>query len=176
MARVYRRYQPDESVQVELKSGKLLFGAVIWVRTNEIGVQFSSPVDVADALSVQWDGRTQTRPRLPRLNLTCSATIRRGAKSLPALVLDISHRGAKIRSNLPVVAAAQIVLTLPGLRSIDGVVRWTREEEAGLLFNECLPFDVLARSLIERRHSESIVTPERASAEAGSQTPFERVA
>ena len=154
MARVYRGFRPGERIEVELKSDELLTGDVVWARGHEIGVQFRSSVDVANVLSVQWDGAAEMRPRLPRLDLDCPAIARQGAESLAIRVRDISHRGAKIRSRGLLVKPAAVVLALPHLPSIHGVVRWTRHEEAGVLFNECLPFEVLARCTGERRASE----------------------
>lgn len=145
MARVYRQFRPGEKVGLELKSDSLLAGTIAWANHYEIGVEFDAPIDVADVLAARWAGEAQQRPRLPRLELDCPAILRQGAKSQRARVCDISLRGAKIRAPAPVAPSAQIVLTLPDLPCIHGVVRWAHGGEAGLLFNECLPFEVLAR-------------------------------
>lgn len=155
MARVYRRFQPGEALGVELKGGHFLGGEVVWSRGYEIGVQLRARIDLADALSAGWAAEDGKRPRLPRLNLNCPATVREGAQLSPVRVRDISPRGARVELRSSLASGTQIVLTLPDLAPIHGVVRWARDGEAGLLFNESLPLEMLARWIDERRNLPS---------------------
>lgn len=163
MARVYRSYRPGEEARVELTSGHVLVGDVVWARGVDIGVQFRASIDVANVLSSRWGPDSQRRPRLPRLELSCPAIARYGPRSCPVQLRNISQRGAKIIARGPVPALAGIVLGLPDLPCIHGTVRWSRGDEAGLYFNESLPFAVLARWVDERRRLERGSGPPRLS-------------
>lgn len=154
MARVYRSFQPGQEVKVELTTGHLLTGEVIWSQGSDIGVQFRNSIDVSQVLSSRWGPESNRRPRLPRLALSCPAIARCGARSFAVEVGNISQRGAKIIAKVSVPNLSGIVLGLPDLPAIQGTVRWSRADEAGLLFHESLPFTVLARWVDERRQLE----------------------
>ena len=151
MARAYGSFEPREEVRVELPTGHVLIGDVVWARSPDIGVQFRVPIDVANVLSTRWGPEMERRPRLPRLDLVCPAIARYGPRSFAVRVDNISQRGAKIVAREPVPNSAAIVLGLPDLPLIHGTVRWSRGDEAGLFFNDCLPFAVLARWVDGRR-------------------------
>jgi hypothetical protein len=151
MARVYRSFRPGEEIHVELTTGHILIGDVVWARALDIGVQFRAAIDVSDVLSSRWGPDSARRPRLPRLDLNCPAIARYEARSLPVEIGNISQRGAKIVARSPVPVFARIVLGLADMPAIHGTVRWSIGDEAGLFFNESLPFAVLARWVDERR-------------------------
>lgn len=156
MACVYRNFRPGEEVRIELTTGHILIGNVVWARGPDIGVQFRAPIDAANVLSTRCGPETDRRPRLPRLNLSCPAIARYGARSIAVAVGNISQRGAKIEAPAKVPNFSRIVLGLPGLPSIHGTVRWSHGGAAGLYFKDSLPFAVLARWVDEHRQLERI--------------------
>lgn len=154
MARVYRSFRPGEEARVELTSGHVLVGDVVWASGVDIGIQFRASIDVAQVLSSRTGPNSDRRPRLPRLDLSCPAIARYGPRSCAVQLGNISQRGAKIVARGPIPNNSAIMLGLPDLPCIQGTVRWSRGDEAGLYFNESLPFTVLARWVDDRRHLE----------------------
>lgn len=154
MATVYRASAQGEDVRMELATGHVLAGHVVWAQGFDIGVKFVTSVDVDRVLS-NWSGsKSERRPRPPRLDISCSATARSGARLFAVRLGNISQRGAKILSSVPMPAAASIVLGLPGLPPIHATVRWSSGNEAGLCFNASLSFTALARWVEARRQLE----------------------
>jgi hypothetical protein len=151
MARVYGSFRSGDEIQVELTTGHILAGKVVWASGADIGVRFQAPIDVSDVLSTQRGLEMRRRSRLPRLDLSCPAVARYGSRSLAVTTANISQRGAKIVAARPIPALCEVVLGLPDLPTIHGTVRWSRDDEAGIFFNECLPFTVLAQWVDERR-------------------------
>lgn len=143
-ARVYRLLKPGANVRIELTAARLLNGRIVWSRGYEIGVAFQEVINIDEALSGDLVGETDKRPRLPRLNLNCTATLRQGARSFRTNVINISPRGLRIGAPDGLIDDTAVVLTLPDLPPISATIRWAEHGEAGLLFNECLPFWVLA--------------------------------
>lgn len=154
MARVYRSFRSGEEARVELTSGHVLVGDVIWTRGVDIGVRFRASVDVDQVLSSRTGPDSGRRPRLPRLDLNCPAVARYGPRSCAVQLGNISQRGAKIVARGPIPTGSAIVLGLPDLPYIHGTVRWSRGDEAGLYFNESLPLTDLARWVDDRRRLE----------------------
>ena len=95
MIRAYCDVACDTRVSVELKSGHPIEGAVSWVRDSSAGITFDAPVDVIDLLSASMDG---PRPRMPRIEVDCFATVRDGANMLRMRVRDVSQGGMKLES------------------------------------------------------------------------------
>lgn len=154
MARVYRSFRPGEEAPVELTTGHVLLGEIVWARGGDIGVRFRLSVDVDNVLSSRWGPDSEKRLRLPRLDLSCPAAARYGGRSVPVQLRNISQRGAKIVGRGPIPDFSEIMLSLPDLGCIHGTVRWSTGGEAGVFFNESLPFEVLARWVDGRRQLE----------------------
>ena len=154
MAQTYRRSRPGEEVHVELTTGHILVGDVVWARGLDIGVQFRGSIDVSSVLSTRWGPEFARRPRLPRLSLSCPASVRHGSLPFTVQVQNISQHGAKIVATQLIPNLTSMVLSLPNLPVIEGTVRWSRGDEAGLFFKGSLPFPVLARWVDGRRQLE----------------------
>lgn len=83
------------------------------------------------------------RPRLPRVEVDKLATLRCGARIFWVTTRDISQGGVKIATDREFARGDQVVLALDGLPPISGVIRWSREGQAGIGFNEVIPFRTL---------------------------------
>jgi len=62
-------------------------------------------------------------------------------------VTDISQGGIKVAFGEAGCVGALAVVTVDGLPSVEGVIRWLRDGQAGIAFNEQFPFDQLTRWL-----------------------------
>ena len=144
-ARVYRKLTGGEQVQVELRSGERLNGSVVWERDWEVGIVFPELIDVDTVLASRWVAEIGARRTLPRIEVPCRGWLKMGSRSYTAVLQDISQGGAKVQTQAPLVDRDSLVLGLPDLPAVPGVVRWVGGTDVGISFNECIPFEQLAR-------------------------------
>lgn len=153
MIRAYCDLQPGRTLTIELKCGQPVYGRVSWSKEPYAGVAFEEPVDVIDILSASENG---PRPRMPRIEAHCAATLREGAVAHRVWVSDISQGGAKIRCDRVMAAGSQLVVTLPGFEPIAGVACWADGEHVGMSFNRLLPLADMVQWLKQRRDETGI--------------------
>jgi len=148
MIRAYCEVSCDTPVSVELKSGHPIEGAVSWVRDESVGITFDSPVDVIELLSASMEG---PRPRMPRIEVDCFATVRDGADVRRVHVRDISQGGLKAESSAIMASGTDVIVSLPGLEPQPGVVRWNHGGFTGITLNQLLPLPILVGWLEQQR-------------------------
>lgn len=148
MVRLYCSVAVGTPVTVELKSGQPIQGNVSWTRNQNAGVTFDQPIDVIDILSNSMDG---PRPRMPRIETNCQATIREGANVFRVEACDVSQGGVKIRTHEILPQGADIVVTLPGLEAQAGIACWCADGYAGIAFNRLMPLGELVAWLTRHR-------------------------
>lgn len=147
MIRAYCTVTVGTMLSVELKCGQPIAGRVSWTRDQDAGIAFDTPIDVIDILSASMEG---PRPRMPRIEVSCSASVREDGQSSRIRVCDISQGGTKIECATPFAPGAQLVLTLPGLPPQPGVASWTRDGFTGIAFNRLIPL----RELVDWLHGQ----------------------
>ena len=151
MVRLYCSVAEGTAVTVELKSGQPIQGLVSWVRDQQAGVAFDEPVDVIDILSASMTG---PRPRMPRIETNCHATLRDGATTLRVKVCDISQGGVKIACETIVPRGADVVIILPGIDPQPGIACWTDGGLTGITFNRLIPLGQLVGWLQVQRKTQ----------------------
>jgi hypothetical protein len=139
MIRPYCEIPSGARLSVELKHGEAISGSAQWVRDDCIGVTFDEPIDVIALLSSE-DG---PRPRMPRIETDCAATVRHEADVHAARVVNISQGGAKIECAAKLPLGPQVVIRISGLEPCQAVVRWNDGGHYGITFNRVLPLPVL---------------------------------
>ena len=148
LIRVYCTIPPETRVSVELKHGTPVHGIVRWVQDQTVGVTFDTPIDVVDLLAASMDG---PRPRMPRVEVSCAASLREDGTVHRIQLRDISQGGIKFDSGGAVTVGSDVVVTLPGLAPQPGVVRWQDSGCYGITFNRVLPLPVLVAWLQDQR-------------------------
>jgi hypothetical protein len=148
MIRAYCEVVGEARVAIELKCGEPIDGTVSWVEDSSVGITFDAPVDVIDLLSASMDG---PRPRMPRIEIDCFATVRDGANVLRARVHDISQGGVKLESAAALASGTDVIVTLPGLEPQPSVVRWNEDDFSGVTFNRLLALPILVGWLEQQR-------------------------
>ena len=155
MVRLYCSVGEGTPVTIELKSGQPIHGHVSWVRDEQAGVTFDEPIDVIDILSASMSG---PRPRMPRIETDCYATLRDGASTLRVRVCDISQGGVKIACETILVRGADVVITLPGLEPQRGIACWAEGGFIGMTFNRLIPLGELVGWLQVQRETQRSVS------------------
>jgi hypothetical protein len=151
MIRLYCTIAEGTPLTVELKSGHPITGKVSWTRDHHAGISFDDPIDVIDILSSAMGG---PRPRMPRIETNCHATLREGANVLRVKACDISQGGVKIQCETIVAQGADIVITLPGLEPQRGIACWIEDGFIGITFNRLIPLGELVTWLQDQREAQ----------------------
>lgn len=148
MIRLYCSAANATPVTVELKSGQPIDGKISWTQGQNAGVAFDQPIDVIDILSTSMEG---PRPRMPRIETNCIATIREGANVFRVEACDISQGGVKIRTDAILPQGSDVIVKLPELDAQAGILCWTSNGYAGINFNRLMPLDDLVAWLHVQR-------------------------
>ena len=127
MAEIPNPPEVGEPVSLELSSQKIP-STIVWTREGMVGVKFDQSVDLGELLAGRKP-RHGFRPRPPRLEVACKASVRVG-KTVQVIV--------------------------ESLRPIKGEVRWYSERKAGIVFQQPLDFDELAEWVGKRLEVASL--------------------
>lgn len=138
-------------VSVELKHGESVSGIAQWSDRGMVGISFEQPIDV---LSLLTPSRSETRPRMPRVELSCSARLHHNGQAAVGRVANISQGGICVTTRAMLPINGDVVVTLPGLRPAAGVVKWSEDDQYGIGFNRVFPLDELMPFLREQQRNE----------------------
>lgn len=142
--------RPSDCVTLELVDGLALPGQVIWVEGEEFGLQFDQPINSAELLASLALGARCGITRPVRLPVFAAALTRSERGLRKVQMVDISQRGLKLVHDGSLTEGLHLKVTLPCGLDRPGVVRWTRDDRAGVLLLEPLSVEMLgsARSLV----------------------------
>lgn len=136
LIRAYCAISQGSRISVELKCGEPVSGTVRWIEGDNVGIGFDTPIDVVELLTNSMEG---PRPRMPRVEVGCLATLRQGAHVHRVQARDVSQGGVKLAASAALLIGGEAVVSLPGLEPQAGVVRWQDGECYGITFNRILP-------------------------------------
>jgi hypothetical protein len=143
-----------DQVQIEVSSQKIP-ATVVWIRENVIGLKFDQNVDLGELLAGRKP-RLGFRPRPPRLEIACKASVRVGKVYYTVDVHDISLGGMKVEPIEEYCVGKKVVVVIESLRPVKGEVRWFSERLAGIVFDKALEFDELAEWVGKRLELASL--------------------
>lgn len=148
MIRPYCKLSVGDLVSVELKRGEQIPGSVNWVRQDSAGIEFNERIDVVELLATSMEG---PRPRMPRVEVRCIASVRQGANVYGMRAHDISQGGIKVESDRELEVGGDVLVTLPGLPSKEAVVRWKEGRAYGITFRRLIALSELVEWLRDQR-------------------------
>lgn len=151
MIRPYSPIATGAQLSIELKQGENVRGVAQWSDKGMVGVIFDEPIDVV-ALLTATGGKPQ--PRMPRIELNCSALIRHDGNVFRVDVINISQGGICVRSREQLDIDGDVVVTLNGLHAAAGVVKWWDGDYYGIGFNRVYPVAELMGFLQEQQREE----------------------
>jgi len=154
LIRAYSAIEPGTRLSVELKQGEAVHGAVLWAKDDLVGVSFDEPIDIVSLITTSSDA---PRPRMPRLEVRCTAWVRDGAIVHRTRAVNISQGGVRVETAKGLTAGSQVTVTLPGMPPEQGVVRWSDEEGCGITFNRVLALSQLVAWLGEQQERQRAV-------------------
>lgn len=136
MIRAYCPVPEGTPLSIELKSGQPVTGKASWTRDHNVGVAFDQPIDVIEILSSSADG---PRPRMPRIEVDCIASVRDGANVYRLPVCDISQGGLKVKGDPAIEHGCDLSVSLTGLEPRPAALRWRQDGHLGISFNRLIP-------------------------------------
>lgn len=144
MLETYAPFDTGSAVRVEPKGSEPVSGRICWVKDRHAGVAFDAPIDVAAYLNPPQPAAAQETPRGPRLTVRRRARLRVGAMWHLVDLLDLSQKGAKVQSDLPMEMDAAVELMVDRLAPLSGRIRWITEDRIGIEFSSAIPLAELA--------------------------------
>jgi hypothetical protein len=154
MALVSRAPEVGASVHIELSSQRIP-ATVVWIRDDMAGLKFEQNIDLGELLAGRKP-RHGFRPRPPRLEIPCKASVRVGKNYYTVDVHDISLAGIKVEPIEEYCVGKKVVVVVESLRPIKGEVRWYRDRRAGIVFDRELDFDELSEWVGKRLEIASL--------------------
>ncbi|HKC03221.1 MAG TPA: PilZ domain-containing protein [Sphingomicrobium sp.] len=148
LVRAYCPIATGTRVTIELKQDEPIAGTARWIKGECVGVSFDRPIDVLSLLASSEDG---PRPRMPRVEIDCTAWVRVGANVHRARAVDISQGGLKIVFHGLLPVKAEVVVSIAGLDPCPGMIRWNADGTCGITFNRVIPLPVLVAWLQDGR-------------------------
>ena len=154
MVIVTRGPSVGDRVELELSSQRIP-GSIIWIRDEMAGMKFDQDVDLGELLAGRKP-RHGFRPRPPRLEIPCKASVRVGKTYYTVDVHDISLGGIKLQPIEEYCVGKKVIVVVESLRPIKGEVRWYSDRRAGIVFDQALDFDELAEWVGKRLELASL--------------------
>ena len=154
MAIVSKAPDVGQHVDVELSSQKIS-ASVIWIRDGVVGLKFDQDLDLGELLAGRKP-RHGFRPRPPRLEIACKASVRVGKLYYSVDVHDISLEGMKVEPIEEYCVGKKVIVVVESLRPIKGEVRWYKDRLAGIVFDKPLNFEELTEWVGKRLELASL--------------------
>lgn len=139
--RTFHPLPHGEQLTLELPNGDQHAIERVWEREGSAGFRFSVPVDIDRLL--QNKSRYPKRP--VRLKLQLPALISCHGTTAGVVVRNISQQGALIESPLRLALDQKLRLEADNLPVIQASVRWRKDADYGLVFDDTFQFAELAR-------------------------------
>jgi len=135
LIRPYSAVEAGTAVSVELKHGETVSGVAKWIETGLVGIAFDEPIDIVALLTSPEQG---PQPRMPRIELNCTAWVREDADIHRTRAINISQGGMCVEGDSRLSGDADVIVSLAGLGPIPGLVKWQEGDRYGIGFNRVL--------------------------------------
>ncbi len=133
----------DQWVRVWISETVSVHGQVVWKDEKGCGLQFAEPVDSITLLrdTAEQIRLGETRP--PRISTELRAVVSSQQGISPTSVHDVSQRGMKLVHDGRFTPGLPVKVRLESGIERRGVIRWVRDEVAGLMLTEVLSVEEL---------------------------------
>lgn len=137
--------EPGEcgALRLELANGQSLPGRIAWRDEGTAGFLFAEPIDVIGTLARNLAALPAERRSVPRVELHQTICVRRGSQVEFTRSRNLSQGGCGFETDIALQEGDTVQVNFDGLRPLDGVVRWALDDQAGVAFDEDLPWQVL---------------------------------
>lgn len=111
-------------------------GQVVWTNGDKCGLKFAQPVDSAAILRDTAEENRFGDGRAPRVKTRMLAVVSSEQGIRPARVKDVSQRGMKLVHDGSFTPGLAVKVSLESGLERRGIVRWVKDEFAGLILTE----------------------------------------
>jgi hypothetical protein len=150
-----RPYSPlavGTAVSIELKHGETVSGVARWMEDGLVGIAFDEPIDILALLTAADDA---PQPRMPRIELSCTAWVREDAEIYRTRTINISQGGMCVEGDPRPQLNSKVIVSLAGLEPIPGRVMWKEDDRCGIGFNRVLAVTELMNFLRQQQRFAS---------------------
>jgi hypothetical protein len=132
-----------DALNLELANGQSLPGKVSWADEGAAGFLFAEPIDVISTLARNLAALPAERRSVPRVELHQTICVRRGNQVEFTRSRNLSQGGCGFETDIALQLGDFVQINFDGLRPLDGVVRWSQGNLAGVAFDEDIPWQSL---------------------------------
>ena len=148
LIRPYSPISAGTAVTIELKHGETVSGVARWIEDGMVGIEFDQPIDVVALLTSSEDGQ---QPRMPRIELSCTAWVREDADIYRTRTINISQGGMCVAGDPRLRVDVDVIVSLAGLGPLAGLVKWKEGDRYGIGFNRVLAVNELMSFLRQQQ-------------------------
>lgn len=152
LIRAYSEIRVGAKVSIELKQGEPVMGTAQWADQDLVGIAFDEPIDVVPLIAQRLEG---PRPRMPRIEVDCLATVRDGASVARTTAINISQGGLRVESVAELSVGAEVIVSLTGLAPLPALVKWRDGDCYGIAFHRLLSVTQIV-AWLQARHDRRI--------------------
>jgi hypothetical protein len=123
---------PGDEISVELATGHRHAATIDWVERGEAGIRFQQPIDVLALINRKLVSQTAERRAMPRVEIRCSAFVKKGEDFLPVTIRNISAGGLQVEGDGLPVPGTFVSIFIDGLIVPSGEIAWCKDKLAGI--------------------------------------------
>ncbi len=132
-----------DALALTLASGQSLPGTIAWATADSTGFAFDTAVDVVGALARTLASLPAERRQMPRVEVHQTISLHHKGTVEFTRCRNLSQGGASIESKRVLLSGDAVEISFDGLRPIQGTIKWADDGQAGIAFDEALPWQVL---------------------------------
>ena len=121
-----------DDIAVELATGHRHAATVDWVEGGEAGIRFHSPVDVLALINRKLVSQTAERRAMPRVEIRCTAFVKKGEDFLPVTLRNISAGGLQVEGDGLPPQGTFVSVFIDGIIVPPGEIAWRKDRLAGI--------------------------------------------
>jgi hypothetical protein len=138
--RLFHALPADVPLTLELPNGDRHDLERVWEEDGKAGFRFGKPTELERIV----EGPSRFSKRALRVNLELPCDIVAGLRRAKATLRNLSQQGALITTDERLSLVQRVKLTAPGLPEVAAKVRWRRNDQYGLSFEDNFQFSDLA--------------------------------
>ena len=130
--RCFHAVPPETTMALELQNGDMFEIEHVRSQGDEASFRFSAPVPIERLVQ-----ESALFPRRPlRLNIAIPLTLRTPTGVVAAVTHNMSQQGCRVEAALPLALDQSVIVESPHLPGIRAKVRWRRDGDCGLVFDD----------------------------------------
>ncbi|WP_324261714.1 PilZ domain-containing protein [Altererythrobacter sp. H2] len=151
--RMFHPLPMGEAAVLETETGMRVTMHRVWDRDNEAGFQFEEPIDVAALVNEIGS----YRKRKLRIGIDLPVNLAVLGQKHPAMIRNLSQQGARIECDVRLALIQMVRLESGYLPEIRAKVRWRRDSQFGLVFEDTFSLGDFAQ-IAARLQSPSLLS------------------